>query len=139
MAENLAFQLRRGDKLTACITVKVRYSDFDTRTMQLRVPYTAADHIIIPRVKEMFDKLYNRRVLVRMVGVRFSHLVNGGNQINMFDDTEEMVNLYQAMDKMRLRYGDRAVMRAAGMEARSIGRGNPFNGEPPPLLANRRR
>jgi len=139
MAENLAFQLRRGEKLTACITVKVRYSDFDTRTMQMRLPYTAADHIIIPRVKEMFDKLYNRRVLVRMVGVRFSHLVNGGNQINMFDDTEEMVNLYQAMDKMRLRYGDRAVIRAAGMEARSIGRGNPFNGEPPPLLPNRRR
>jgi len=139
MAENLAFQLRRGEKLTACITVKVRYSDFDTRTMQMRLTYTAADHIIIPRVKEMFDKLYNRRVLVRMVGVRFSHLVSGGNQINMFDDTEEMVNLYQAMDKMRLRYGDRAVMRAAGMEARSIGRGNPFNGEPPPLLPNRRR
>ncbi len=139
MAENLAFQLRRGEKLTACITVKVRYSDFDTRTMQARVSYTAADHIIIPRVKEMFDKLYNRRVLVRMVGVRFSHLVSGGHQINLFDESEEMINLYQAMDKMRLRYGDRAVMRAAGMEARSIGRHNPFDGEPPPLLPNRRR
>lgn len=138
MAENLSFQLRRGEKLTACITVKIRYSDFDTRTMQMRMPYTAADHVIIPRVKEMFDKLYNRRVLVRMVGVRFSHLVSGGNQINLFDDTEEMVNLYQAMDKMRLRFGDRAVMRAAGMEAKSIGRSNPFNGEPPPLLPNRR-
>lgn len=139
MAENLAFQLRRGDKLTACIAVKVRYSDFDTHTMQLRVPYTAADHIIIPRVKELFDKIYNRRVLVRMVGVRFSHLVSGGHQINLFDETEEMINLYQAMDKMRLRYGDRAIMRAAGIEARSIGRSNPFSGEPPPLLPNRRR
>lgn len=139
MAENLAFQLRRGKKLTACIAVKIRYSDFDTRTMQVSVPYTASDHVIIPKVKEMFDKLYNRRVLLRMVGVRFSNLVNGGNQINLFDDTEEMVNLYQAMDKMRLRYGDRAVIRAAGMEARSIGRVNPFNGEPPALLPNRRR
>ena len=139
MAENLAFQLRRGKKLTACISVKIRYSDFDTRTMQVSLPYTASDHVIIPRVKEMFDKLYNRRVLLRMVGVRFSNLVNGGNQINLFDDTEEMVNLYQAMDKMRLRYGDRAVIRAVGMEARSIGRVNPFNGEPPALLPNRRR
>ncbi|MCZ4410479.1 DNA polymerase IV [Cryomorphaceae bacterium 1068] len=138
MAENLAFQLRRGEKLTACITVKMRYSDFDTRTMQVRVPYTSADHMIIPRVKELFEKLYNRRLLVRLIGVRFSHLVNGGHQINIFDDTEELINLYQAMDKMRDRYGDRAVIRASGIGARTIGRFNPFNGEPPPLLANRR-
>lgn len=138
MAENLAFQLRRGQKLTACIAVKVRYSDFDTRTMQARIPYTAADHVIIPRVKEMFEKLYNRRLLVRLIGVRFSHLVNGGHQISLFDDTEEMVNLYQALDKMRDKYGDRAIVRATGIDARTIGRRNPFSGEPPPLLANRR-
>ncbi len=138
MAENLAFQLRRGQKLTACVTVKMRYSDFDTRTMQVRIPYTSADHVIIPKVKELFEKLYNRRLLVRLVGVRFSHLVNGGHQVDLFDDTEEMINLYQAMDKMRHRYGDRAVIRASGMGARTIGRANPFSGEPPPLLANRR-
>jgi len=139
MAENLAFQLRRGEKLTSCITVKVRFSDFDTKTMQARVPYTAADHIIISKVKELFEKVYNRRLLVRLIGVRFSHLVNGGYQINLFDDTEEMINLYQAMDKMRDRYGDRAVIRASGMGARTIGRMmNPFNGDPPSLLANRR-
>ncbi len=138
MAENLAFQLRRGEKLTACVTVKVRYSDFDTRTMQARIPYTAADHLIIPKVKELFQRIYSRRLLVRLIGVRFSHLVNGGYQINLFDDSEEMINLYQAMDKMRSRYGDRAVIRASGIGARTIGRSNPFNGEPPPLLANRR-
>ncbi len=137
MAENLAFQLRRGEKLTACITIKVRYSDFDTRTMQARIPYTAADHKIIPKVKELFDKIYSRRLLVRLIGVRFSHLVSGGYQIHLFDDTEEMISLYQAMDKMRDRYGDRAVIRASGMGAKSLGRFNPFNGEPPPLLANR--
>jgi DNA polymerase IV len=138
MTENLAYQLRRGDKLTSCITVKLRYSDFNTYTLQSRIPYTAADHILIPRINELFERLYNRRLLVRLVGVRFSHLVGGGYQINLFDDSEERINLYQAMDKMRLRYGDRAVMSAAGLGARSIGRGNPFNGGPPPLLANRR-
>ncbi len=138
MAENLAFQLRRGEKLTACITLKLRYSDFDTRTMQVSIPYTAADHIIIAKVKEMFTKLYNRRLLVRLIGVRFSNLVSGGYQINLFDDSEEMIKLYQALDKVRVRFGDRAVIRAAGIEARTIGRSNPFNGEPPPLLANRR-
>jgi len=138
MAENLAFQLRRGQKLTACVTVKVRYSDFNTHTLQQRIAYTSADHLLIPRVLEMFNKLYNKRLLIRLVGVRFSDLVQGGYQINLFDDSQEMISLYQAMDKIRDRFGDRAVLRAAGMQAKTIGRSNPFNGEPPPLLANRR-
>ncbi|MDT7831279.1 DNA polymerase IV [Flavobacteriaceae bacterium S356] len=138
MAENLIYQLRRGNKLTACVTFKIRYSDFQTYTMQKRIPYSSADHKIIPIVKELYKKLYQRRMLVRLVGVRFSHLVAGGHQIDIFDDDEKILNLYQAMDKMRERYGDRAVIRAKGMEAKSISRWNPFTGEPPPLLANRR-
>lgn len=139
MAENLAYQLRKGDKLTSCVTVKLRYSDFQTQTLQCRIPYTSADHLLVPKVLELFDKLYQRRVLVRLVGVRFSHLVSGGFQINLFDDTEERISLYQAMDKIRHRFGDRAVVTAAGIQAHSIGRGdNPFDGGPPLLLANRR-
>ena len=138
MAENLAFQLRRGGKLTACVTIKIRYSDFNTYSLQSRIPYSAADHLLVPRVMELFERLYNRRLLVRLIGVRYSHLVGGGHQINLFEDSEERIRLYQAMDKMRLRYGDRAIVTAAGMGARTIGRTNPFNGEPPLLLANRR-
>ncbi len=139
MAENLAFQLRRGQKLTSCVTVKVRYSDFNTYTLQSRIPYTSADHVLIAKVLELFNKLYHRRLLVRLIGVRFSHLVEGSYQINLFEDIEEQLNLYHAMDKMRDKYGDRVVMRAAGMEAKTISRFNPFTGEPPPLLPNRRR
>ncbi len=138
MAENLAFQLRRGQKLTSCVTVKVRYSDFNTYTLQNRISYTSADHMLIPKVLELFDRLYNKRLLVRLIGVRFSHLVNGGYQINLFEDATEMINLYHAMDYIRDKHGDRIVMRAAGIEARTISRFNPFSGEPPPLLANRR-
>ncbi len=137
MTENLAFQLRRGNKLTACVTVKVRYSDFNTYTLQSRIPYTSADHMLIPKVMELFNKLYNKRLLVRLIGVRYSHLVGGGYQINLFDDAEEMINLYHAMDKIRDKFGDRRIMRASGMEAKTIGRYNPFTGEPPALLANR--
>mgnify|MGYP002631501026 FL=1 len=138
MAENLAYQLRRGNKLTACVTFKIRYSDFQTYTQQQRIPYSAMDHNIIPVVLDLYRKLYNRRLLVRLIGVKFSHLVEGGHQINLFEDEEKLLHLSQAIDKMRERYGDRAVIAAAGMEAKSISRWNPFNGEPPPLLANRR-
>jgi len=138
MAENLAYQLRRGSKLTSCITVKVRYSDFQTTSMQERVSYTSADHKIIPKVMSLFKRLYNRRMLIRLVGVRFSHLVEGNYQIDLFDDSQEAINLYGALDRMREKYGDRIVYRASSFGARTIGRFNPFTGEPPPLLAHRK-
>ena len=139
MTENLAFQLRRGGKLTACVTVKLRYSDFNTCSKQLRIPYTSADHKLIPKVLDLFERLYQRRLLVRLIGVRFSHLVPGNYQIDLFDDQEETLNLYAAMDRLRERYGDKSVIRASGMGARTIGRmHNPFNGQPPPVLAHRK-
>ncbi len=139
MTENLAYQLRRGEKLTACVSVKIRYSDFNTYSKQLRIPYTSADHILIPKILEMFKALYNRRLLVRLVGIRFSHLVSGNYQIDLFDDTEETLNLYHAMDTIRKRYGDKSVLRASGLGAKTIGRmQNPFNGLPPVVLAHRR-
>jgi DNA polymerase-4 len=139
MTENLAYQLRRGEKLTACIAVKIRYSDFNTYSKQKRIPYTSADHILIPKIMDLFNTLYNKRMLVRLVGIRFSHLVSGNYQINLFDDTEESLNLYQAMDRVRKRFGDRAVLRATAMDAKTIGRmHNPFNGQPPVVLAHRK-
>ncbi len=139
MTENLAYQLRRGEKLTACIAVKIRYSDFNTYSKQARIPYTSADHILIPKILEMFKTLYNRRLLVRLIGIRFSHLVSGNYQINLFEDTEEALNLYQAMDHIRNRYGDKSVVRASAMGKNTIGRmHNPFNGQPPIVLAHRK-
>lgn len=139
MTENLAFQLRRGEKLTACIAVKIRYSDFNTYSKQMRIPYTSADHILIPKILEIFKLLYNRRLLVRLIGIRFSHLVQGNYQIDLFDDTEEALNLYAAMDHIRNRFGDKSVLRASGMGAKTIGRMvNPFNGQPPIVLAHRK-
>ncbi len=127
MTEKLAYQLRASNKLTACVTVKIRYSNFDTHTTQCRVAYTASDHLLIPKVKELFDKLYERRMLIRLVGVRFSHLVGGGQQINLFEDSEEIIRLYQAMDKMRQRFGADKIGRAVamGIHTRQF---NPFKG-----------
>ncbi|MCH4822695.1 DNA polymerase IV [Gramella lutea] len=139
MAESLAYQLRRGNKLTSNVSVKIRYSDFQTQSKQAKIPYTSADHILIPKVEELFRQLYTRRLLIRLIGVRFSGLVGGHYQINLFDDSEEMLNLYNSLDKIKKRFGEHSVMRAASMDAKTIGRmGNPFNGEPPVVLAHRK-
>ena len=127
MTEKLAFQMRKEEKLTSCVTVKIRYSNFDTHTMQARIPYTSCDHILIKKAKEIFEKLFERRMLIRLIGVRFSHLVQGGYQINLFEDSEEIIKLYQAMDKMRKRFGEDKIHRAVTV-VNSRGRFNPFNG-----------
>ena len=138
MTENLAFQLRNGNKLTACLAVKVRYSDMQTYTKQRRIPYTSSDNVLIDTAKDLFNEVYNRRVRVRLVGVRLSHFVEGGQQINLFEDTEELISLYQAMDLIRNRYGMKAVIRCAGLGTRGFGRMNSFTGEPPIIPAHRR-
>lgn len=143
MAETLAFQLRTGNKLTSCISVKIRYSDFNTFSRQLKIPYTSADHVLIPQIERLFVQLYNRRMMVRLVGVSFSDLVTGNYQINLFDDTVERLNLYQAMDHIKTKYaynkdGDQILTWASTMEVSEIGSmGNPFNGDPPIIPAHR--
>ncbi len=114
MVEKLAFQLRSEQWLTSTVTVKIRYANFDTETKQCRVQYTSADHILTKTVQELFDKLYQRRMRLRLIGIRFSGLVRGTYQIDLFQDTEEMLALYQAMDRMKSRYGFDSVMRCAG-------------------------
>ena len=111
MTEKIAFELRQQDKLTGCVTVKIRYSDFETVTKQMTIPYSSSDHVLLEKVKELFAKLYDRRLLIRLIGVRFSHLVHGNHQISLFDDTQEMISLYQAIDNIKNRFGWQYLMR----------------------------
>ena len=113
MVTDLCFQLRAQRKLTACITITIRYSNFETHTQQTKIPYTTLDSFLIGKAKGLFDKLYNRRMLLRLVGVKFSQLVSGHEQINLYSASEEQYKLYQAMDRIRNRFGDKAVKLAS--------------------------
>jgi DNA polymerase-4 len=115
MAEKLAFKLRSEKKLTANISVKIRYSDFETVSRQMQIPYTSSDRVLIEKTLELFDKLYTRRVLVRLVGVRLGKLAHGNYQINLFDDTEKEIHLFEATDWIKKRFGSRALIRASSL------------------------
>jgi DNA polymerase-4 len=115
MTEALAFALRQENKLTGCVVVKVRYSNFDTETHQRSIDYTNADHILIQTTRDLFDQLYNRRLRVRLIGIRFTHLVPGNYQIKLYEDTQEMISLYQAIDSVKKRFGEKLLMRAIGV------------------------
>ncbi len=141
MTEKLAFQLRKQQKMTSCITVKIKYSNFDTHSQQLRIPYTQFDHTLLETAKDLFRKLYQRRMLIRLVGVRFSHLVSGTQQLNLFEDTSERVSLYQSMDQIRNRFGSSAIRRASGLAVRKAIDEMKMTAPPissSPLIVNRR-
>jgi len=118
MSDKLAFELRSSGKLTSTIAIKIRYADFNTYTKQKNIPYTSNDRIIGQQVVDIFDRLYERRQLIRLIGVKYSGLVQGSYQINLFDDTLEQIQLTQQMDKIRRRFGTDAVMRASGLLAK---------------------
>ncbi|CAN5894132.1 DNA polymerase IV [soil metagenome] len=123
MIDQLAYQLRKEKKVCGCVTIKLRYSDFQTHTFQARIPYTAADHMLLQKALELFTKNYSRRVLIRLIGVKFSHIVSGFNQIDLFDDTEEKIKLYQAMDRIRNRFGDNAIMKSISLPTKEQEKG----------------
>ncbi len=114
MTEKLAFKLRAGQKLASVVTVKIRYANYDTHTLQKSIAYTSFDHVLLATAKELFNRVYDRRMLIRLIGLKFGGLVHGAQQLDMFCDTPQMVNLYLAMDNIRKRYGDTAVRKAAG-------------------------
>ncbi|MNH93741.1 DNA polymerase IV [compost metagenome] len=111
MVDELAFELRNEKKLTGCITLKLRYSNFDTHTQQVKISYTNSDKQIVAKVMELFKKLYSRRMLIRLIGVKFSNLITGNYQVDIFNDTMEEIHLMQAMDHIRKRFGVEYIMK----------------------------
>lgn len=115
MVEELGFDLRRSKKTAGSVAIKLRHSSFETHTFQCRVPYTSSDHILLQKVLELFDKNYDGRVMIRLIGVKFSSLVEGSVQMDLFNDTAEMISLYQSLDKIKLRFGDKAITRSVNI------------------------
>jgi len=116
MTESIGFELRSQDRLTGCVTVKLRYSNFDTVVKQKTIDFTNSDHLLLQTAQEIFDKLYDRRILVRLVGMRFTRLVPGNYQIKLYEDTQENIRLYQSIDSIKRRYGEGLLVRAVGVK-----------------------
>jgi DNA polymerase-4 len=114
MTEAVGFDLRKQDKLTGCVAVKLRYSNFDTVVRQKTIDYTNADHILLQTAQDLFEKLYDRRILIRLLGVRLTRLVPGNYQIKLYEDTQEAIRLYQSIDSIKRQFGEGLVMRASG-------------------------
>lgn len=115
MTEKLAFKLRKHEKLASVITVKIRYANYDTHTLQKKIAYTSFDHVLIATVRELFKRLYERRMLIRLIGVKLGGLIHGVQQLDLFEKNEKQIRLCLSMDKIRMRYGSDSLCRASGL------------------------
>lgn len=116
MIDDLAFELRQKKQLTSEVAVKIRYADFNTYTRQTKISYTANNRILIDHVSQLFEKLYQRRQLIRLIGVRFGKLIHGSDQITLFDDTEKDIDLLNHLDKIKEKWGMNAIHRASSLK-----------------------
>lgn len=114
MIEKLSHQLRNKKMFTSCVALKIRYSDFETHTSQRKICYTAYEHHLLPVVLQLFEQIYTRRQSIRLIGVRFSSLINGTCQLSLFDDDSKKIELYKSLDNIKNSYGSKAIRIAAG-------------------------
>ena len=114
MTEKISFELRQENKMAGCISVKIRYPDFETTSRQTTVPYTFYDDELIPVAKDLFHKLYRKGQAVRLLGVRLSELTNEAVQTNLFANKEKKADLYKAIDDVKNRFGKASLTKATG-------------------------
>lgn len=111
LIEKLSYDLRMQGQLTSCIAVKLRYSNFDTFSSQAKITYTSSTKVLEKKAWELFEKLYKKRIRIRLIGIKFSNLIQGAYQIDLFEDTEKDLHLMQAMDNIRSKYGFHSLKR----------------------------
>ncbi len=116
LTEETAYELRQDQKLTGCITIKLRYADFTNVTRQEVIPYTALDDSLLAKAKLLFKKLYTGKNKLRLMGVRFSHLIPMTCQMNLFDDDAEKLELYKTIDKIKNQFGQEAIQKGGAIK-----------------------
>jgi DNA polymerase-4 len=118
LTEKTAYALREDQKLTGCVTVKIRYSDFETVTRQETIDYTALDDRLIAISRNLFQKLWQKGRPVRLLGVRFSHFIPFSIQMSLFEDEATRLNLYKAVDDIKNQFGDNMMRKASTLRGK---------------------
>lgn len=111
LGERVGATLRSQGKQARCVTLKLRYADFEsvTRSRTLREGIDT-DRAIFEVGRRLMEKALEQRAMpVRLVGIGVSNLIEG-RQLNMFDPwAERQERLNEAIDRIRGKYGFVAV------------------------------
>jgi DNA polymerase-4 len=103
-------QMRDQQWLAGNISIKLRYSDFNTITRAKTIPYTDEDHLIFETAWDLIQKAYTRRIAVRLIGVRLTKFVHAFDQEELFVDIEmKRKKMIKAVNLIRGKYGFKSI------------------------------
>ena len=118
LSDQVARRMRQDGYVGRVVTVKIRDSKFRTITRQRALPsYTNDDELIYRTASALFDEHWDRLPL-RLVGVSMASLASWGEaeQTSLFDQEEHKRKMTQAVDSLRDRFGDAALVRAGALK-----------------------
>lgn len=119
LTERATHALRENQMETRCVTLKVRYSDFQTHTFAKSLPEpTSVDRDIFDALQHLLPKAKERRARVRLIGVSLSSLTYNQHQLYLFNkkDREKWERALESVDCVRERYGFEYLRFARSME-----------------------
>lgn len=115
LCERVCWRARNRGVKARTVTLKLRYSDFQTISRARSITPTHAELELYPVVTELFERSRTRRLAIRLLGVALSNLGAFDEQPGLFPDSEA---LYEAVDTLRQRFGYEAVRLATSVQRR---------------------
>jgi len=120
LTERACRQLRRIHMAASVVAVRLRYSDFQTfvKSRTLAEPSNHED-VCYALAADLLERLYTRRMAVRLVGVHLSGLVDAGQvQLQIWDQQRyaRRCRLYEAADRIRDKFGFSALTKGLSIE-----------------------
>ena len=120
LSERIGSTLREYGKQARTIGLRIRYVDHFSAHQAVRISKPTNDEReLLAAAKDLFDKLFTRRVAVRLVGVSVTNLETDRRQNELFDtNANRRWYLNRGLDSVRGRYGWNAVFYGNGLELR---------------------
>ena len=119
LVEEVGARLRREELYARCLTIKIRYSNFETITRSRTLsPPTCFDKEIFETVNALLRENIARARTVRLLGVSASALQQSGWQEPLFniERRKSLERLYKGIDDLRRKYGDESIGAASTHE-----------------------
>lgn len=122
LSESVSERLRNAGQLAGMVSVEIKYSDFTVFSHQAQLPVPSNTNASIYECAgRLFEELWNHGP-IRLLGIRTSKLFPADTpiQISLFDlekpVSEKQKKLDAALDQIRRKYGNTAVVRGSLME-----------------------
>jgi DNA polymerase-4 len=102
LCERVCWRARKRWIKARTVSLKLRYSDFQTLLRSRTITPTHSERELYPVVLELFRRARTRRSAIRLLGVGLSNLRPAEQQLSLFDDH---ASLHRVTDRVRERYG----------------------------------